>query len=91
MSQHFRSADIANVLITEPRPCRAPEPNGEWPDPQPLPEELPPVMGFDYTLLPESLREWIRDIAERIQCPPDFPAIAAMIVLATVVELFVLW
>ncbi len=57
----------------------------DWPEPKPLPDEVPPVLPFDYDLLPESLRPWIRDVAERIQCPPDFPAIAAMIAIATVV------
>lgn len=57
----------------------------EWPDPQPLPDGLPPVLPFDFELLPESLRPWIRDIADRTQCPPDFPAVAAIVVLAAVV------
>ncbi len=56
----------------------------DWPDPQPLPEELPPVAPFEFSLLPDSLRPWIEDIAERIQCPPDYPAVAAMIALAGV-------
>ena len=56
-----------------------------WPIPQPLPEELPPVAPFPFDLLPNALRQWIEDIAERIQCPPDYPAVAAMIALAGVV------
>ncbi|MFO0204492.1 MAG: DUF3987 domain-containing protein, partial [Alphaproteobacteria bacterium] len=36
-------------------------------------------------LLPERLRPWIADITERLQCPPDFPAVSAMIALAAVV------
>ncbi|MHB8406697.1 MAG: YfjI family protein [Acidiferrobacterales bacterium] len=56
-----------------------------WPDPQPLPEALPPVAVFDFDLLPDALRPWIQDIAERVQCPPDFPAVGAMISLAAVV------
>jgi len=59
--------------------------SNDWPEPQPLPDELPPVLPFDFDLLPSSLRPWIQDIAERVQCPPDFPAIAAMIAVATVV------
>lgn len=55
-----------------------------WPDPQPLPN-APPVQAFDFDLLPDSLRPWIEDIAERVQCPPDFPAVGAMISLAAVV------
>ena len=54
----------------------------DWPDPQPLPEDLPPVKPFDPTLLPSTLRGWIVDIAERMQCPPDFPAVASMVALS---------
>jgi putative DNA primase/helicase len=57
----------------------------QWPDPLPLPEALPPVKTFDVALLPDSLRPWIVDIAERVQCPPDFVAVGAMISLAAVV------
>ena len=57
----------------------------EQPEPQPLPQSLPPVPPFDSILLPDSLRAWVDDIAERIQCPPDFPAVAAMVTLAAVV------
>lgn len=56
-----------------------------WDEPQPLPDALPAVMAFDDELLPTSLRPWIMDIAERVQCPPDFPAVAAMVGLAAIV------
>ncbi|MEK6677033.1 MAG: DUF3987 domain-containing protein [Planctomycetota bacterium] len=56
-----------------------------WPDPQPLPDELPPVALFEFELLPDSFREWIKDITDRSQCPPDFPAVGAMVSLAAVV------
>ena len=57
----------------------------EWSQPDPLPTGLPPVDPFDANLLPETLRPWIRDITERLQCPPDYPAIAAVVCLAAVV------
>jgi hypothetical protein len=56
----------------------------EWTDPEPLPT-LPSVPEFEPGLLPESFRGWLMDIAERTQCPPDFPAVAGMVGLATVV------
>lgn len=57
----------------------------EWPEPRPLPEGLPAVAPFHDALLPATLRPWIMDIAERIQCPPDFPAVGALIGLAAIV------
>ncbi|MDA1166075.1 MAG: DUF3987 domain-containing protein, partial [Planctomycetota bacterium] len=62
-----------------------PESEADWPEPQDLPDELLPVESFDAELLPESLRLWITDIAERLQCPMDFPAVAAMVALAGIV------
>ena len=56
-----------------------------WSEPRPLPGNLPPVPPFDFGLLPDRFRPWIQDIAERIQCPPDFPAVGAMAALAGVV------
>ncbi|HSJ04496.1 MAG TPA: DUF3987 domain-containing protein, partial [Verrucomicrobium sp.] len=52
--------------------------------PIPLPVILPPVHSFDPAWLPNSLAPWITDIAERMQCPPDFPAVAAMVALSSV-------
>ena len=56
-----------------------------WPDPLPLSEGLPPVEPFDYDLLPPMLRRRVEDIAEHMQCPPDFPAVAMLVVLASVI------
>lgn len=56
-----------------------------WPDISPLPDARLPVPAFNLALLPAALRPWVEDIAERMQCPPDFPAIGAMVSLAAVV------
>lgn len=59
---------------------------GEGPaSPRPLPEELPPVIPFSESLLPQALAPWVTDTWERMQCPPDYPAVAAMVALAGVV------
>jgi len=50
----------------------------QWPDPSPISDNLAQVERFDDALLHQSLRPWIADVAERIQCPADFPAVAAM-------------
>ncbi len=57
----------------------------EFPDPEPLPEGLPPVAPFDSALLPEPLRGWIVDVSERMQVPQDFPAVGAVVVAASLV------
>lgn len=56
-----------------------------WPAPQPIPSGRIEVPPFNFDMLPDALRPWIADIAERIQCPPDFVAVGAMVSLASVV------
>jgi Protein of unknown function (DUF3987) len=56
-----------------------------WPKPTPLPDGLPPVAAFDYELLPTLCRDFVADIAERMQCPPDFVAVAVMVSLSSLV------
>lgn len=56
-----------------------------WPAPVPLPNQLPPVAPFDADLLPDAIQAWIMDVAERLQCPPDFPAVGAMVALSSVI------
>ena len=58
---------------------------GDWPEPTPLPNALPPVDPFDAELLPVALRAWVMDIAHRMQCPADFPAVAALVALSSLI------
>jgi putative DNA primase/helicase len=54
----------------------------EWPEPEDLGGELPPVPPFDLEMLPVSLRAMAKDVAARMQVPIDFPAVVAVISLA---------
>jgi len=73
--------DAAAPVVADP--VFAPLEDGDtWDTPQPLPDALPPVAPFDAELLPQALRGWLVDIAERMQCPPDFPAVGAITALS---------
>lgn len=72
--------DYADVDMGTKQDC-----GGEWPKLEPLPTALSPVAPFDYDLLPDAFRAWIRDISERMQCPPDYPAVSAVVCLSAVV------
>lgn len=62
------------------------EPDAEaWGEPLPVPTMLLPVEPFDTELLPAALRAWVADIADRMQCPPDFPAVGAMVALSSII------
>ena len=56
-----------------------------WPDPQPVLQGRPPVPPFRLALLPVSLAPWVADIADRVQCPPDFVAVGVLVAAAAVI------
>lgn len=56
-----------------------------WPNPQPLPTDLAEVPSFDLGLLPVSFAPLVSDVAERMQCPPDFVALPLMVSAGSVI------
>lgn len=73
--------DPGNTLLRDKRQGRI---TVEREAPIPLPDELAPVAPFDFALLPDALRPWAQDIAERMQCPPDYIGAGIMTTLAAV-------
>ncbi|TSA52600.1 MAG: DUF3987 domain-containing protein [Nitrosomonadaceae bacterium] len=65
-------------------PNRGAKGNASHTPPEPLPE-LPDVMPFDYSYLPDALHGYVRDISERMQCPPDFAAVGVLVMIATII------
>jgi len=59
------------------------EADSVWDKPQPVKPSLPPVPEFDYELLPPVFHDWIKDIAERMQCPPDYLAVGALVAIGS--------
>lgn len=76
---------LLNQGAPKPAPAATPAPALPWPDPVPLPDALPQVAPFDAELLPEALRGWVADIADRMQCPPDFTAVGAVTALSSLI------
>lgn len=56
-----------------------------WRRPEGLPDPLPEVLPLPKDALPRSIRDAIDDIAERMQCPPDFPAAAMLVAMGAVI------
>src|SRR5262245_26160228 len=59
--------------------------NKQWPQPQPLPAGLAPVEPFSSEFLPDAVAPWADDIANRLQCPPDYVAVTALTALGAVI------
>jgi len=56
-----------------------------WGGIKPIPNPLKAVDEFDFNSLPNAFIPWIKDISERMQCPPDYAAIGVMITLSAVI------
>ena len=70
------SDDFETLHDAESQPAQAPTP---------LPSELEPVDALPLAALPDALRPWIADVAERMQCPPDFVALPMIVGAASLV------
>jgi hypothetical protein len=57
----------------------------EWPDPQPIRSELPPVTPLLPEMIPAPFRPWLLDVARRMGCPLDFVAAPAIVLVGAVV------
>jgi phage/plasmid primase-like uncharacterized protein len=76
----------ACIKRAEPVQSNSAEDGDAWPAPKPIIAELKPVPAFDAdTMLPEALRGWVMDEAERMPCPPEFIAAAALVALSSII------
>ncbi|MEJ1382418.1 MAG: YfjI family protein [Candidatus Sedimenticola sp. (ex Thyasira tokunagai)] len=83
------SANVERVLAEIDRVPIPAEPRSdpviEWGEPGRIEAKLTPVPTLPEELIPGPFRQWIVDIAHRMQTPPDFAVITAMTVTASVV------
>lgn len=72
-------ADVAvrTLAIADINPDDPPPEDG-WG--QPLHFKLPPVLLFPLDVLPQPVVRLVRQVAKAINCPPDFPAMTALVV-----------
>lgn len=56
-----------------------------WPAVMPITSTLAPVEPFIPELLPEEIRDYVLDVADRQQAPPDFAAVTALCGIAALV------
>ena len=76
--------DKARRYQAKPPPVGVvPANDADWPEPQQLNETQYPVPRFPIKLLPKQIAAYVQDVAERMSCPVDFPAIAAMVALGS--------
>lgn len=75
---------VSSIMRTHTRNNSSPT-KIDWPEPISLPDGLLPVQKLDEMMIPEPLRGWIADMAERMQVPPDFMTAAAIVAAASVI------
>lgn len=57
----------------------------EWPEILPIKAELEPVQALPLAIVPAPFRDWVGDVANRMQCPPDFVAAAALVMAGSII------
>lgn len=77
-----------NGELSQPSAESDPTVNAEgpiWLAVLPITSTLPPVEPFIPEMLPEAIRSYVMDVADRQQAPPDFAAVTALCGLASVI------
>lgn len=56
-----------------------------WPEIQPVKAELLPVPALPLKIVPSAFRDWVKDVSERMQCPPDYVAAGMLVMTGAVI------
>jgi putative DNA primase/helicase len=75
---------IMNTLYSKSS-SRADNPVEDWADPVPLRNDLHAVVPLHSSNFPAPYLDWILDVSERMQCPADYIAVAAIVATAAVI------
>jgi len=78
----------AKELAAEPERVSSvlsPDTSVDWPELQAISSELYSVEPLHPEIVPEPYRAWVGDIADRMQCPPDFVAATAIVITGAVI------
>lgn len=57
----------------------------DWKNPNEIETKTPPVHPLPAELIPEPFRPWLADVSHRMQTPPDFAAISALVITGSVI------
>jgi hypothetical protein len=57
----------------------------DWKAPGELEIKTPPVQALKENLIPEPFRPWLADVSYRMQTPPDFAAISAIVITGSII------
>jgi len=56
-----------------------------WDVPEPIQRTVPRVEKLTQKMLPAPIAAWVFDIADRMQCPDDYPAVAALVATSSII------
>ena len=81
MKAEFEAISPAEVIV---RTGVVPT-NEDWPEPKKIKQELLPVNSLPLSIVPKPYQAWIKDASNRMQCPPDFLAVASIVMTGSII------
>lgn len=57
----------------------------DWEKPNALETQTPPVQALPLQIIPEPFRAWLADVSHRMQTPPDFATVSALVITSSVI------
>jgi hypothetical protein len=68
-----------------PDSWKATDSASDWENPNEISTKIPPVQPLSAELIPEPLKAWLPDVAHRMQTPPDFAGISAIVIMGSLI------
>ena len=57
----------------------------DWKHPNEIATKTPPVEALKAELMPEPFRPWLADVSHRMQSPPDFATVSALVIVGSII------
>ncbi len=57
----------------------------EWEKPSEIETKTPAVHALSNELIPEPFKDWLADVSHRMQTPPDFPTVSALVIAGSMI------
>jgi hypothetical protein len=57
----------------------------DWEKPNEIETKTPAVQTLSAELIPEPFKDWLADVSHRMQTPPDFPTVSALVITGSII------
>lgn len=85
LATQLKEANLANEVWSSVSAQEKNHFDFNWDKPNEIVSKIPAVKTLEATLLPEPLKPWLMDVSYRMQTPPDFVSVTAIVIISSII------